>query len=633
MNVNTSILLLAALYHESVRHAVAQGQTVAHTVGSARPFTEFADLPVDAMRGRLLTAELLLRTLDLQPLRPMGDAAEVEPHVDALAQAIHRAERGAVRRGLVVVKLDPPRPWLPFDKLPEAAQNGRRHQARFFLSRFAVRPKQGDPLQDFHEARARCVAGPAFDAARATCLLTGGGEPSLRWTGTPAEIELLFSAIEEMTGGAWWCMPLDSAGKPSAGCVGMWQSARLYEDERGGGFAAEGVGGFTDPATGLWIEAASKMGPWKGADCHQRPTRSRWARYGRRTHFRPRLSNSQHAPRCRSARADLVRMLRAAQAERDDLVTQRLLLEDERDTLSRALRQAAEDSGALTQRAAREAASLTGLLKGLQTDRDGVVDLLLSILRRYVLPGAGARAAQNTPTPKVSARATFDGVARSLDRLADLLPSESTPGESSAGPTEHTRLGRRRGEQMLALAGLLTNAPRVEVISDPNGGPPDIEGDDRTATSLAEVARAQDLLAAAASAASKCDANGYGAMLQQVAGKSLEVLRGLVPSAIEQQARELIALRTEVEPPTALLRLGMAQAHVREAVDLLVRVLQQRATAESHQNVLWELDPELSGMVHGWQAGLDSCSDALATAVRRYVDLAAHRSETTSPKE
>mgnify|MGYP003425448851 CR=1 FL=1 len=38
----------------------------------------------------------------------------------------------------LVVKLNPPRPWIPFEELPEPAQAGRRRQAVFFLARFTV---------------------------------------------------------------------------------------------------------------------------------------------------------------------------------------------------------------------------------------------------------------------------------------------------------------------------------------------------------------------------------------------------------------------------------------------------------------------------------------------------------------
>lgn len=53
---HSAIYLLAALYHESGRPSVAAGNTLAHTVGQARPFTEFADLDVEARMGRVLTA-------------------------------------------------------------------------------------------------------------------------------------------------------------------------------------------------------------------------------------------------------------------------------------------------------------------------------------------------------------------------------------------------------------------------------------------------------------------------------------------------------------------------------------------------------------------------------------------------
>lgn len=508
MNRHTSILLLAALYHESGRYAVQQGQTLAHAVGQPRPaFTEFADLPHDALCGRMLTAELLLRTHDIRSLDSMMNVPQVEPDVDALARAIHQAERGAIRRGLVVVKLNPPRPWIPFEELPEAAQNGRRHQARYFLSRFKVHPRStlraATNLDDFARARASFLASPHGQAANGS---------QLRWTGTPAEVELLLADLEEATGAAMStpagavasALAEDAATPPNY--RGMWVGVMLYEDERGGGFAAEGVGGFTDPATGMWIETVteSRMGPWK------------------------------------TEGEDLAPTARAASAQLDKLCLQHADAVDEVWRVhGDAVRAAIADEDAAA----------------------GVEAAVLAWADRW--RGAGMR------------------YVRDFDRRAT-----------------------------------------TEVLPDPNGGPDDPAGDDRTATHIAEVATAQDLLAAALAAAVKCDVHGYSAMLQQVARASLEGLRGLMPSAIEQQARELIALHMPGEPPTALLRLAMGQAHVREAVDLLERVLQATATAESHRPLLWELDPELSGMVQGWKQGLDSCSGALATAVRRYVDLA-----------
>lgn len=670
MNLHTSILLLAALYHESVRFSVKQGQTLAHAVGQPRPvFTEFADLPADALRGRMLTAELLLRTHDLAPLDSMMNTVQVEPDVDALARAIHRAERGAVRRGLVVVKLSPPRPWIPFEELPELAQNGRRHQARFFLSRFVVRGRAMNDIEVFDRARAAFLASPHGQAS-------GGSQ--IRWTGTPAEVELLFVALEGMLGaevGAWRCGPVTNAKN----CVGMWRGVALYEDERGGGFAAEGVGGFTDPETGLWIETvteghggptlissgvghqlvpvsakfvtrpdlprlrvvledlrrvvedpaaapihrciagavleastilndridvlagtqmeAARMGPWKGGDCTVcggarcvmmvnggEPGETLCGECGHHGNALSAHTEVLPSPNDKLAtsnvdRAELVRMLRAAQAERDDLVKQRLLLEDERDVLSRALRQAAEDSVVLAQQSTREAETLGSLIKDLQAERDDY--------------------------------------ARRIGQLQAHISDQAA------------RMGKielERDMRVAELYNLHNRSDRTQVLPDPNNGPDDPAGDDRTAAHISEVARAQDLLAATVQATSKVDAHGYRRMLQQVAAKSLADLRDLVaPCAIEHQARELIETHMPGEPPTALLRLAMGQAHVREAVDLLERVLQATATAESHRPLLWELDPELSGMVNGWREGLDSCSHALATAVRRYVDLAKAR--------
>lgn len=137
-------LLLAALYHESGRISVAAGDTLAHSVGQARPFTEFGDLEVDARDGRLLTAMNLEQRIHISGFRPAtslnepADQAEFQADVEWLARAIHDAEREAIELGKVVIKLNPPRPWIPFEQLPEAAQAGRRRQATFFLARFDI---------------------------------------------------------------------------------------------------------------------------------------------------------------------------------------------------------------------------------------------------------------------------------------------------------------------------------------------------------------------------------------------------------------------------------------------------------------------------------------------------------------
>ncbi len=131
---DSAICLLAAVYHESCRPSVAAGDTLAHTVGQARPFTEFPQLSDEARRGRELTAENLLGRFGFST----GSSMMIQPWVDDLAQAIHECEREAVELGLVVVKLNPPRPWIPFADLPEPAQEGRRGQARYLLERFRI---------------------------------------------------------------------------------------------------------------------------------------------------------------------------------------------------------------------------------------------------------------------------------------------------------------------------------------------------------------------------------------------------------------------------------------------------------------------------------------------------------------
>lgn len=136
-NIDALIPLLAALYHESSRPSVAAGDTLAHAVRQARPFTQWGDLRVAAQRGRELTAQHLLAQFDFRVRRGIGRASD--DAVEHLAQAIHEAERDAVERGWTVVKLDPPRPWMPWAELPAPAQEGRRRQARYLLERFDVR--------------------------------------------------------------------------------------------------------------------------------------------------------------------------------------------------------------------------------------------------------------------------------------------------------------------------------------------------------------------------------------------------------------------------------------------------------------------------------------------------------------
>lgn len=125
-------LLLALLYHESGRAPVKDGQTLAHTLQpQERPFIEWPELPTEVQLGRRMTARGLLLRFDIGD--PIPDFGTWPVSVDALATAIHEAERAAVERGLVLEKLN--RPWVPFNELPEAAQEGRRRQARFLLAR------------------------------------------------------------------------------------------------------------------------------------------------------------------------------------------------------------------------------------------------------------------------------------------------------------------------------------------------------------------------------------------------------------------------------------------------------------------------------------------------------------------
>jgi hypothetical protein len=131
-------LVLAALYHESSRVSVAAGDTLAHSAGQARPFTEFGDLEEDARDGRLLTAMNLEQRIQITGLIDLNRSKYAAETVERLAYTIHEAEREAIELGKVVVKLNPPRPWIPFEQLPEVAQAGRRRQAAFFLARFEV---------------------------------------------------------------------------------------------------------------------------------------------------------------------------------------------------------------------------------------------------------------------------------------------------------------------------------------------------------------------------------------------------------------------------------------------------------------------------------------------------------------
>lgn len=485
MNAHTSIILLAALYHESCRHAVQQGQTLAHAVGQPCSFTEFADLPPDAMRGRMLTAELLLRAHDFEPLPPMGDAVRDGPDVDDVARAIHRAERGAIRRGWTVVKLNPPRPWSPFDVLPEAAQNGRRHQARFFLARFSVRPKfVAAALQDFNRARASFIAGPAHDAARAWCLTRGGGSPELRWTGTPAEVEQHLAAVEEFLGipvglrTPQWTAELSAA---RVGAVrratspptsppsyrGMWNGVALYEDERGGGFAAEGIGGFTDPETGLWIETVTEGG---GGETLVGTGRGH-----------------EMAP------------VSAARGSHEQK-----LLHRARRHMSVAL---------------------------------GIMDEALTSVRRTLLADIGVTVDPPAPSNRVTALA--DSLEREATEVREYASGRDVVAAAWVLPLTTTALALasllRRGAPDSAtpdtIAPLKTPSEGAVMLPDPSGAPDDPAADVAAMHAIGAVAKAQDALVGAADAVQVVTDHGMLAMLQGVASKSIERLQKLAPSA------------------------------------------------------------------------------------------------------
>lgn len=135
------IPVLAVIYHESGRPSVASGDTLAHTLGQARPFTEYPDLRPEARLGRNLTAHGLLERFSFQSstAKDRHDPADLPiVDVETLARGIHEAERPAIDRGWTVIVLDPPRPWIAFDDLPEQAKTGRRNQARYLLDRFVI---------------------------------------------------------------------------------------------------------------------------------------------------------------------------------------------------------------------------------------------------------------------------------------------------------------------------------------------------------------------------------------------------------------------------------------------------------------------------------------------------------------
>lgn len=140
---HTAIYLLALLLHESGRAPVQEGLTLAHAVQSpqARPFIEWPDLPAEVQHGRKMTADRILDRFHVGD--PFPDLGAEPVSVDELAAAIHEAERAAVEAGYVLVKLG--RPWVPFRELPEQAQEGRRRQARFLMSRAFFAPRNTAP--------------------------------------------------------------------------------------------------------------------------------------------------------------------------------------------------------------------------------------------------------------------------------------------------------------------------------------------------------------------------------------------------------------------------------------------------------------------------------------------------------
>lgn len=140
-----AVILLATLYHESTRASVQAGNTYAATEKQSRPFTEWGSLLADAVRGRLLTASEILERFTIDGvaglIEGVHDVQLDNDEVELLARTLHECERPAVDRGWTVVKLDPPRPWLGFNDMPAAAQEGRRNQARFLLERLVLNRK------------------------------------------------------------------------------------------------------------------------------------------------------------------------------------------------------------------------------------------------------------------------------------------------------------------------------------------------------------------------------------------------------------------------------------------------------------------------------------------------------------
>lgn len=134
---HTEIYLLAALLHESCRQLVAEGKTLAHSMGLQTDFAEWPRLHPRVHDGRRRTAELLLRRYVIgEPLPDLG----TDPVGDAdLASSIHECEREAVEAGDVVVNFD--RGWVPFSDLPDVAREGRLMQARYLKERAFFMPR------------------------------------------------------------------------------------------------------------------------------------------------------------------------------------------------------------------------------------------------------------------------------------------------------------------------------------------------------------------------------------------------------------------------------------------------------------------------------------------------------------
>lgn len=137
------VLILAMQIHESGRAPVGAGQTLAHAVQSpqVRPFVEWTDLPPRVVAGRTMTAANILEVFEVAPVE--FKRAPPDGMLEALAQAIHTAERAAVDAGFVLVRLN--RPWVEFADLPEAARAGRMRQAEHLLQRFTFKLREITP--------------------------------------------------------------------------------------------------------------------------------------------------------------------------------------------------------------------------------------------------------------------------------------------------------------------------------------------------------------------------------------------------------------------------------------------------------------------------------------------------------